>query len=359
MSQRRALPDPVELGYRMPAEWEPHSATWISWPHNRETWPGRFEAVEPAMTAIVAALTSSEPVFINVLSLAHELHVQRVLEAAAIDLAQVRFFLFPTNDAWCRDHGAVFVIRDDEQPLAAVDCDYNAWGGKYPPWELDEQIATRMADWLGVPRFAGGLVLEGGSIDVNGAGALLTTEQCLLNPNRNPTLTRAEIEQRLRALFGVQQVIWLGDGIAGDDTDGHVDDLTRFVAQRRVVTVVEEDPADENYQALADNLARLRKVRLADGQPLEIIQLPMPAPIEWEGQRLPASHANFYIANRSVLVPVFDDPNDAIALKRLAACFPDRNIVPINCRDLVWGLGAIHCLTQQLPATNNLAAEQS
>ena len=357
MPPRRALPDPAELGYRMPAEWSPHGATWLSWPHNTESWPGRFDTVEPAMTAIVTALVASEPVFINVLSLEHELHVQRVLETAGVDLEQVRFFLFPTNDAWCRDHGAIFVTREGEQPLAAVDCDYNAWGGKYPPWDLDEQIATRMADWLGVPRFSGGLVLEGGSIDVNGAGALLTTEQCLLNPNRNPSMSQAEIEQRLRALFGVQQIIWLGDGIVGDDTDGHVDDLTRFVAAHKVVTVVEADPADENHLALADNLERLRKTRLANGRPLEIIELPLPAPIHCDGQRLPASHANFYIANRSVLVPVFDDPNDAIALQRLAGCFPNRNVVPVDCRDLVWGLGAIHCLTQQLPAVNDLATD--
>jgi agmatine deiminase len=232
-----------------------------------------------------------------------------------------------------------------------VDCEYNAWGGKYPPWDLDAQVAAHMAELLGVPRFAGDFVLEGGSVDVNGAGALLTTEQCLLNPNRNPSLDQAEIEQRLRRLLGVEQIIWLGDGIVGDDTDGHVDDLCRFVGPRTVVTVTESDPADDNYRALAENLERLRAVRLADGQGLEIIELPMPAPLSIGGQRVPASYANFYIANRAVLLPVFDDPQDEIAARRLQACFPDRRVVPIDCRDLVWGLGAIHCLTQQVPAT--------
>ncbi len=358
MSINTSRATPSELGYRMPAEWEPHQGTWLSWPHNRETWPDKFAAIEPVMTQIVAALVASEPVFINVLSAEHEEHVGELLVRAGVDMAQVELCRFPTNDAWCRDHGAIFVTRDDQAPLAAIDCDFNAWGEKYPPWDLDNQIAALMATHLAVPRFVGGLVLEGGSIDVNGAGALLTTEQCLLNANRNPRLSRAQIEQRLRELLGITQIIWLGDGIVGDDTDGHVDDLTRFVDIAKVVTVVERNRSDENYQALAENLERLKMVRIAGHGALEIIELPMPAPLLHAGHRLPASYANFYIANSRVLVPVFDDANDAEALRQLGACFPDREIVPVDCRELVWGLGAIHCLTQQVPAAHPLAAGQ-
>ena len=355
MSDRtRSASTPAADGYTMPAEWAPHHATWISWPHNRETWPGKFEAVEPAMTRIVAALAASENVFVNVLSAQHGEHVAELLDAAAIDARRIRLFEFPTNDAWCRDHGAIFVTRDGPEPLAAVDCDYNAWGGKYPPWDLDTRVAARMAQALDVPRYEGGLVLEGGSIDVNGAGALLTTEQCLLNPNRNSHLDRAQIEERLRALFGVEQVIWLGDGIVGDDTDGHVDDLARFVARDTVVTVVEPNASDDNHVALTENVERLHRTRLADGTPLRVVELPMPAPVFHDGERLPASYANFYIANTTVLLPVFGDPNDEVAIGYLGECFPTRTIVPIDCRDLVWGLGAIHCLTQQLPAAGGL-----
>ncbi len=342
---------PATLGYRMPAEWEPHQATWISWPHNRASWPGKFETVELVMVQAVTALASSETVRINVLDREHEAHVRRLLGRPEI-LKQVQFHRFPTNDAWCRDHGAIFVTRTGgERKLLAIDCDYNAWGGKYPPYDLDNAIPRQMAKALNVPRWEAGMVLEGGSIDVNGAGVLLTTEQCLLNPNRNPELSRCQIEERLCALFGVEKILWLGDGIVGDDTDGHVDDLTRFVSQDTVVTVVEEDPQDENFQALQDNLRRLKSMTLQDGRPLRVITLPMPSPIVHEGQRLPASYANFYIANRVVLLPCFNDVNDARAMETLQACFPSRRVVGIDCTDLVWGLGAFHCLTQQVPAT--------
>ena len=355
MLEEKNSADPASLGYRMPPEWAPHKATWISWPHNRESWPGKFEAVEPAMLKIVAELVRSEPVYINVCSSEHAEHVRALLQSAKINIDQVELLEVPTNDAWCRDHGAIFVTRQGKQPILAIDCEYNAWGGKYPPWDLDAQAAAKMAEWLGVPKFDAGLVLEGGSIDVNGSGALITTEQCLLNPNRNPHLDRTAIEDRLRALFGVNQIIWLGDGIVGDDTDGHVDDLTRFVARDTVVSVVETDQNDENYPALADNLARLKSITLIDGTPLKIVELPMPAPLYHEGQRLPASYANFYVANRVVLMPAFNDANDEIARAQLASCFSDREVVAVDCRDLVWGLGAIHCLTQQLPATDGLA----
>jgi agmatine deiminase len=341
---------PAGLGYRMPAEWEPHAATWLSWPHNPDTWPGHFEPVEPAYAEIVRALLAGgECVRINVLDEAHERHVQKLLGRHGID-GDIRLHRFPTNDAWCRDHGAIFVSRPGtDAPLAAVHCGYNAWGGKYPPFDRDVLIAERMADALDVPRFRADLILEGGSIDTNGAGTMLTTEQCLLNPNRNPQLDRRAIESRLRDLFGVTQILWLGDGIAGDDTDGHVDDLTRFVSHDTVVTVVEADESDENHAPLAENRERLGRMTLADGTPLRIIELPMPAARFHEGQRLPASYANFYIANSAVLLPVFGDPLDRDAQRILASLFPGRRVIPVPCADLVVGLGTIHCLTQQVP----------
>ena len=340
-------PAPAELGFRMPAEWAPHRATWISWPHNPETWPGTLAAAETAMAQAVTALASGEMVRINVLGPEHEAHVRARLGAVA-ETPAVAFHHFPTNDAWCRDHGAIFV-QDDAGQLAAVDCGFNAWGGKYPPWDLDDAIPARMAAALGLQRFEGGMILEGGSIDVNGAGTVLTTEQCLLNDNRNPALSRADIEARLGLLLGVHQVLWLGDGIVGDDTDGHIDDITRFVAEDVVVTVVEADRSDPNHAPLAENLALLRDMKLSDGRPLEIIELPMPAPVELDGARLPASYGNFYIGNEVVLLPVFDQPTDLVAERILAPCFPGRRIVPIRANELVIGLGAFHCLTQQVP----------
>ncbi|NGP52640.1 agmatine deiminase family protein [Thioalkalivibrio sp. XN8] len=340
-------PAPAELGFAMPAEWAPHQATWISWPHNPDTWPGVLQQAEAAMAQAVTALAAGETVRINVLDAEHEAHVRGLLGAIA-ETPAVVFHAIPTNDAWCRDHGAIFV-RDDAGELAAVDCGFNAWGGKYPPWDLDDAVPAQMAAALGLRRFEAGMILEGGSIDVNGAGTLLTTEQCLLNPNRNPGLDRADIEARLELLFGARQVLWLGDGIVGDDTDGHVDDITRFVAEDTVVTAVEPDPADPNHAPLAENLERLRAMRLPDGRPLRIIELPMPEPVELEGDRLPASYGNFYIANQVVLLPVFDQPRDAEAARILQPCFPDRRVVPIRANELVVGLGAFHCLTQQVP----------
>jgi agmatine deiminase len=286
-----------------------------------------------------------------VLDATHEAHVRGILATHGVDLRSVIFHRFPTNDAWCRDHGATFVVREREgrRELAAIHWDYNAWGGKYPPYDRDRQIPKQMAEVLGVPRFNGGMVLEGGSIDVNGNGVLLTTEQCLLNPNRNPQLSKAEIEQHLRDGFGVHTIWWLGDGIVGDDTDGHIDDLTRFVAANTVVSVVEDDPADENYPMLQDNLKRLQSLRLPDGRALRIVTLPMPDPVMYEGERLPASYANFYIGNTVVLQPTFNCANDASAIETMRRCFPTRRVVGIDCTDLVLGLGTFHCLSQQVP----------
>jgi len=342
---------PAADGFRMPAEWERHEATWLSWPHNVETWPDCLPAVERVLAEAVVALAPGELVHINVLDTAHAWHVRRLLDGRAPP-DRVRLYEFPTNDAWCRDHGAIFLRRGGapRAELLALDFRFNAWGGKYPPFDLDDAIPVRMAEVLGVPCRAVDMVLEGGSVDVNGAGALLTTEQCLLNPNRNPALKRSDIEERLRGLLGVDQVIWLGDGIVGDDTDGHVDDLTRFVAEDTVVTVVEPDPADANYEPLAENRARLAGLSLGDGRRLKVIELPMPPPLERNGIRLPASYANFYIGNRVILLPVFDCSADEEAASILARCFPGRRLVGLDCRDVVAGLGTFHCLTQQVPS---------
>src|SRR5205085_9364017 len=341
---------PAALGYRMPAEWETHAATWLSWPRREGIiLPGVFDRVLPTLRRMVEALLTSEPVCIKVCNGAHEAEAMKVLQGLPHE--RLTFYRIPTNEPWCRDHGPIFLTRDEQPRLAIVDWDYNAWGGKYPPCDLDEVVPTRVAEILGVPVFYPRMILEGGSIDVNGAGALLTSESCLLNPNRNPTLNRAEIEQRLRDYLGVAEILWLGNGIEGDDTDGHVDDLTRFVGERAVVTVVEENRDDPNYEPLQENLARLRAMNWNDA-PLEVLTMPMPAKIVREDLRLPASYANFYIANEYILLPTFADPNDAVAESTLAKVFPQRRIVPIDCTELIWGLGAFHCLTQQQPAIN-------
>jgi agmatine deiminase len=339
---------PAALGYRMPAEWEPHAATWLSWPRREGiSFPDSFDRVMPTLRAMVEALIESEQVCINIYNGAHEAEAREVLRSLPTE--RISFQLVPTNEPWCRDHGPIFLTRDSDPRLVAVDWNYNAWGNKYPPFDLDEVAPTRVAEILGVPVFSPGMILEGGAIDVSGAGALLTTESCLLNKNRNPNLSRDEIEQRLRDYLGVRDILWLGDGIAGDDTDGHIDDLARFVAESTVVTVVEENRDDENYEPLRKNLARLQAMKI-DGRAIEVITLPMPKKIKREGLRLPATYANFYIANTSVLVPTFADPADEAALSILRECFPNRRVIGIDCRELIWGLGAFHCLTQQQPA---------
>jgi agmatine deiminase len=299
------------------------------------------------LTDAVVALAAGEVVHINVLDAAHRSAVAERF-TGRVPPGSVLTHEIATDDAWCRDHGAIF-IADERGERVALNFRFNAWGGKYP-FERDNAVPAQMAAVVGAPVVTVDVVLEGGSIDVNGAGVVLTTEQCLLNPNRNPTLQRADIEAALCRYLGVTQVLWLGDGIVGDDTDGHVDDLTRFVAETSVVTVVEPNRNDANYVALADNLERLRQMRLADGRKLTIFELPMPAPVFGERGRLPASYANFYIGNRVVLLPVFDCPQDAQAIDTLAHCFPKRRIVPIDCRSVVEGLGTLHCLTQQVPA---------
>jgi agmatine deiminase len=333
----------------MPAEWEPHEATWISWPRrDGVSFPGSYDSVAPVIARMASVIAESETLRINISSPAQESELRALLSPIA-PMENVEFIDIPTNEPWCRDHGPVFVTRSGEPSLAVNDFGYNAWGGKYPPYDLDDIVPTEIAGRYGLPLFQPGFILEGGSIDPNGEGTLLTTESCLLNPNRNPTLSREDIEKGLRDFLGAEQVLWLGDGIEGDDTDGHVDDITRFVARSTVVTVVESDRSDPNHLPLEENLRRLLSMSLSDGTPLTVVEMPMPARIQREGMRLPASHANFYIANTCVLLPVFSCPSDEVAASILADHFPGRRIVPIDCRELIWGLGAFHCLTQQQP----------
>ena len=346
------MTSPAALGFRMPAEWEPHAATWLAWPHKEASWPGNFEPIPAVWVEMVRALAESELVNILVNDETAAAYVRGTLSAAGVPEPAVVLHQIPTDDAWIRDHGPTFLTRraDTTSEMAAVDWVYNAWGGKYPPWENDDAVPQHIAARLNVRLFQPGIVLEGGSIDVNGCGTLLTTEACLLNPNRNPQLTRADIGQVLRDSLGVRHILWLGDGIVGDDTDGHIDDLTRFVDPTTVVTVLETNRADENYEPLRANYERLRRMTDQDGRLLRVVTLPMPEPVYYDGQRLPASYANFYIANRVILVPAFNDPNDGVARQTLQQLLPERRAVAINARELVYGLGAFHCVTQQQPA---------
>ncbi len=339
----------ARVGPRWPAEFESHDATWLAWPHKESSWPGKIDRIPPLFLEMVRGLLGGERIEILVRDEAMRGAVAAQLAEKSLAGSEVRLHLVPTDDAWIRDHGPTFVVDAAAGQLVAVDWQYNAWGGKYPPWELDARVAAQIAKKLGCVRRQPGLVLEGGSIEGDGEGTLLTTESCLLNKNRNPTLDRATIEQHLRDELGVSTILWLGAGIAGDDTDGHIDDLTRFVGPARVVTVVEPDERDVNYRDLRENRERLETLRDAKARRLEVIALPMPAPLLEGRDRLPASYANFYIGNAAVLVPVFDDPADKQALGILGELFSGRRIVGIPGRDLVWGLGACHCLTQQQP----------
>ncbi|MCG3150399.1 MAG: Agmatine deiminase [Verrucomicrobiae bacterium] len=331
---------PAKLGYRMPAEWAPHAATWLSWPRpDGISFPDRYDEILPTLGKLVRALAPHERVNIN----CRNEEVEEIARKTVGKTPNVRYHRNPSYEPWCRDHGPIFVKRGKN--LAIVDWGYNAWGGKYPPFDDDDAVPVRIAEQLGLPLFQPGIIMEGGSLDVNGRGLLLTTEACLLNKNRNPKLSKKQIEQYLKAYLGVTSVIWLGDGIVGDDTDGHVDDLTRFVNVKTVVTVVEDDPDDANYAPLQDNLERLRETGL------RIVELPMPGCVEYDGQRLPASYANFYIANNVVLLPTYrHKQNDRRAAEILQKHFPTRRVVSIDSTDLIWGLGSFHCLTQQQPA---------
>ncbi|TDS13245.1 agmatine deiminase [Sphingobacterium paludis] len=341
---------PKKQGFSFPAEWAPQEAMWLSWPHKEASWPGKLDRIFAPYSAFIKAVADGQKVRINVADEEMKQFALGHLQQAGANLDNISFHFNPTNDAWCRDHGPAFLLSEDGLTKAVVDWGYNAWGGKYPPYDLDDVIPTRIAEAFGLPLFTSDIVMEGGSVEFNGAGTVLTTTACLLNENRNPHLTKEQIETYLKEFYGQEQVLWLGDGIVGDDTDGHIDDITRFVSRDTVITVVEENPEDENYSILQENLQQLKELRLLDGSSLQIVEIPMPAPVIYEDTRLPASYANFYIANEVVVVPVFNDPNDQRALDIIQSCFPTRKVIGIDSVDIIWGLGSFHCLSQQEPA---------
>lgn len=379
---------PAELGYHMPAEWRRHAATWLSWPKDPETWPDRVRRVQEIFVDMMAALAPHETVNLLVDDAATESHVRSRCTFEGSENVQI--LRLPTADSWIRDYGPNFLVsekmsdtvsdklqfvadlpekspeEDNDklkfveqlkvgQPLAYNDWIFNAWGNKYEELKKDDRIPALLESVLQMPRFTPGIVMEGGSIEVNGAGCVLTTEQCLLNPNRNPELNRSEIEHYLKDYLGVEKVLWLGEGIVGDDTDGHIDDIARFANENTIVCAVEDDPEDGNYKLLQDNLRRIQLMTDLEGRPFEIVTLPMPGVVGGTStdsrnlDRLPASYANFYIANNVVLAPIFGHPNDTRALQTLEMLFPGRQVVAINCEPLVWGMGTIHCVTQQQP----------
>ena len=341
---------PRQDGYYFPAEFAPHRATWLSWPHKEASWPGKIWDIFPSYSLFVRYLSQSEEVCINVKDSAMQAFATDCLEKAGARMDRVRFFLHPTNDAWCRDHGPAFLVnRDGAKAKAIVDWNYNAWGNKYPPYDLDDVIPTLIGKELGLHVYHPHIVMEGGSVEFNGAGTVLTSTCCLLNKNRNPGLDQGSIEKYLCDYYGMDQVLWVSEGIVGDDTDGHIDDTVRWVNKDTVLTVVENNKQDENYGLLQQNLRELKQLRLPDGKPLNVIELPMPSSVIYEDQRLPASYANFYIANRYVIVPTFRCKADETALRTIQTCFPDREAVGIDSTDIIWGLGSFHCLSQLEP----------
>ncbi|THU40076.1 agmatine deiminase family protein [Niastella caeni] len=344
-------PTPKELGYYFPAEFAPHTATWLSWPHKEASWPGKIESIYPNYSQFIKEVAVGEKVCINVVDEAMKAFALKCLTGAGVKMQNIQFFIHPTNDAWCRDHGPAFLINPNADiKKVIVDWGYNAWGNKYPPFDLDDVIPTLIGKHYNIPVYHPGIVMEGGSVEFNGQGTLLTSTACLLNPNRNPHLNQQQIEEYLYQYYGVEQILWVDEGIIGDDTDGHIDDTVRFVNANTVLTVVEENKQDENYELLQHNLRQLQQMRLLNGQQLNIIELPMPDAVVYDDQRLPASYANFYIANAAVIVPTYRCAQDDKALQIIQQCFPDRKVIGIDSTDIIWGLGSFHCLSQQEPS---------
>jgi len=356
------LPDsdtPKQLGYYFPAEFAPHRATWLSWPHKEESWPGKIDKIYPNYSLFIKYLSQSEKVCINVNDEAMKNFAIDCLQKQNVNINNVEFFFHPTDDAWCRDHGPAFLIRkkntspSGDRGLIIVDWNYNAWGNKYPPFDHDDVIPTLIANHFNIPVYHPGIIMEGGSVDFNGKSTLITSKSCLLNENRNKGYTQEKIEWFLYNYYGVDQVLWIDDGIVGDDTDGHVDDTVRFFNEDSVIAAVEENKNDANYNILQHNLKQLNEMRLINGKQLNIVELPMPDEVIYQHQRLPASYANFYISNKYVIVPTFRCNKDDKALQIISDCFPTREIVGIDSTDIIWGLGSFHCLSQQEPAVIN------
>lgn len=342
---------PKSLGYFFPPEWHKHEATWLTLPHNDHSWQGdKLPAMYPEYFAFIKAIAQGEKVRLVLAKPELETWVKQELLKIGMDLDQLECFIHASNDAWCRDHGPAFLLHKNRAEKALVDWNYNAWGGKYPPFDDDDRIPKAIADAYGYQRFFPNIVMEGGSVEFNGAGTLLTSRSCLLNPNRNPHLNQAQIEAYLQAYYGVDQVLWVGDGIVGDDTDGHIDDTVRFVNEDTVVAVTESNPMDENYAVLQANFKELQAMRLLNGKALNIVPLPMPDPVRIDGFRAPGSYANFYICNAAVLVPTFSCPQDEVALGILEQLFKDRPVIGLPAQKIIWGQGSFHCLSQQEPA---------
>ena len=354
MKRRLLEGTPADHGFSFPAEWARHTATWISWPRPEGiSFPGRYQECIDNIVEVIRVITQFEQVRLNVPNIDYEGIVRARLAYRKVPTRRVRFNHIRTNECWTRDHGPAFVTRTHrgKSQAAIVDWGYNAWGGKYPPYDADDAVPTRVAEKLGLPVFYPGIVMEGGAVDFNGAGTVLTTSSCLLNKNRNPHLKKSEIETYLKSYYGQRHVIWLGEGIAGDDTDGHIDDLARFVDARTIVIGMERDPRDPHYKVLQENRRRLDLLRDQDGRSFTIIELPMPRPVVYLKQRLPATYMNFYFVNRGLLVPTFGDTRtEAKAIATLQRLMPRRRVLGVDCRRLIWGLGAIHCLTQQQPS---------
>ncbi len=344
------IPTPKALGYQFPAEWAEHRATWLSYPHEDSySWPGTLDRIFPFYNRFIKELSKAEQVCINVRDEALRDQVTRDLTLLDVDLSKITLLLHPTNDAWCRDHGPAFLVNPGaKDPKVIVSWKYNAWGNKYDH-DLDEQIPALVGKYLNIPVYYPGIVMEGGAVDFNGRGTLLTTTQCLLHENRNPGMLQHEIEEYLHNFYGVGQVLWLDEGIEGDDTNGHIDDITRFFKEDGIVTMVEPRKSDGNHKILAENLRQLKAFRLINGKQPDIAEICMPKPVIYDGQRLPASYANFYIANKSVIVPNFQCKEDDQAMRVLEDCFPDRSIIGIDSVEIIWGLGSFHCLSQQEP----------
>lgn len=341
---------PKSLGYHFPAEWEPHRATWLSYPHSDSySWPGTLQNIFPFYNRFILEVSRGEQVCINVRDIALKGKVEQDLDKIGVDLSKITLLLNPTNDAWCRDHGPAFVVNPGSpEPKAVVNWKYNAWGDKYPG-DLDDKIPSLVAKYLDVPLFSPGIVMEGGAVDFNGKGTLLTTTACLLHENRNPGLFQHEIEEYLQNYYGVDKVLWLDEGIQGDDTNGHIDDITRFFREDGIITMVENNHGDPNSKVLAENLKKLKSFRLNSGKQPDIVEIPMPDPVIFEDQRLPASYANFYICNHAVIVPTYRCSKDDTALRILEECFKDRKVIGIDSTEIIWGLGSWHCLSQQEP----------